>query len=64
MRVLVTGYGGFLGAAICRQLIDQGFSVRGLARSRYPELEKLGVEDRTQAVITAMNRGLLKGKVG
>ena len=27
-------------------------------------LEKLGVEDRTQAVITAMNRGLLKGKVG
>jgi two-component system NarL family response regulator len=25
-------------------------------------LEKLGVEDRTQAVIAAMNRGLLKGK--
>jgi 2-alkyl-3-oxoalkanoate reductase len=44
MRVLVTGYGGFLGAAICRQLLDSGFDVRGLARSSYPELERMGVE--------------------
>lgn len=44
MRILVTGYGGFLGAAVCRQLIAAGFKVRGLARSSYPELEKLGVE--------------------
>lgn len=43
-KVLVTGYGGFLGAAICRSLISAGFSVRGVARSRYPELEQMGVE--------------------
>jgi nucleoside-diphosphate-sugar epimerase len=44
MRVLVTGYGGFLGTAICRQLIQQGYQVRGLARQQYPGLTKLGVE--------------------
>lgn len=44
MQVLVTGYGGFLGAAICRQLIASGFRVRGLARTNYPELQNLGVE--------------------
>ena len=43
-RVLVTGYGGFLGAAICRQLISQGYCVRGLARGTYRHLEQLGVE--------------------
>ncbi|MFO0940248.1 MAG: NAD-dependent epimerase/dehydratase family protein [Pirellulales bacterium] len=43
-RVLVTGYGGFLGAAICRQLLQLGFAVRGLARSVYAELQELGVE--------------------
>lgn len=43
-RVLVTGYGGFLGAAICRQLLELGFAVRGLARSVYPDLLKLGVQ--------------------
>ena len=42
--VLVTGYGGFLGAAICRWLIDHGYNVRGIARNRYPDLVKLGVE--------------------
>jgi 2-alkyl-3-oxoalkanoate reductase len=50
MRVLVTGYGGFLGAAVCRQLIDRGFSVRGLARGSYPELQAIGVESISGSV--------------
>jgi nucleoside-diphosphate-sugar epimerase len=39
----VTGYGGFLGRAICRDLLQHGYLVKGLARNRYPEIEKLGV---------------------
>ena len=42
--ILVTGYGGFLGRAICRELIKTGYRVRGLARNHYPELKALGVE--------------------
>lgn len=43
-RVLVTGGGGFLGAAICRQLVARGDRVRSLARGDYPALRALGVE--------------------
>ncbi len=43
-KVLVTGYGGFLGAEVTRQLLDAGFQVRGLARGSYRELQALGVE--------------------
>jgi len=43
-KVLVTGYGGFLGQAICRDLIAHGYQVRGLARNRYSAMEQLGVE--------------------
>ncbi|HBE67925.1 MAG TPA: 3-beta hydroxysteroid dehydrogenase [Planctomycetaceae bacterium] len=42
--VLVTGYGGFLGSAICRQLLAGGYHVRGIARSAYPELAAKGVD--------------------
>lgn len=42
--ILVTGYGGFLGEAICRQLLDSGYRVRGLARKAYPELSRLGID--------------------
>lgn len=43
-QVLVTGGGGFLGSAICRQLVARGDHVRSLARGDYPELRALGVE--------------------
>jgi nucleoside-diphosphate-sugar epimerase len=43
MRILVTGGGGFLGQAITQQLIQRGDQVVSLNRSRYPELEELGV---------------------
>lgn len=43
-KILVTGYGGFLGAEVTRQLLAAGYRVRGLARSTYPELQSLGVE--------------------
>ncbi len=43
-RILVTGYGGFLGREIVRQLCEAGFSVRGFARQRYADLEQLGLE--------------------
>ncbi|MEZ6137113.1 MAG: NAD-dependent epimerase/dehydratase family protein [Pirellulaceae bacterium] len=45
-KVLVTGYGGFLGRAISKQLIEAGYAVRGIARRSYPELEAAGVEAR------------------
>lgn len=33
MRILVTGANGFVGTALCTQLLDQGFEVRGAVRS-------------------------------
>lgn len=44
MRILVTGGGGFLGGGIVRLLLRRGDAVRVLGRSRYPALERLGVE--------------------
>ena len=42
--LLVTGAGGFLGSALARFLLQQGFKVRGFARSHYPHLEEEGIE--------------------
>ena len=46
MKVLVTGGGGFLGQAICRQLVARGHGVRSLNRSSHPALDALGVDQR------------------
>lgn len=43
MKILVTGGGGFLGRAICAQLIALGYSVRSFNRSNSRALETLGV---------------------
>jgi nucleoside-diphosphate-sugar epimerase len=44
IRVLVTGYGGFLGSHICQELTRQGYRVFGIARRDYPQLRKVGVQ--------------------
>lgn len=46
MNALVTGGGGFLGLAIVRQLLARGATVRSYSRHEYPELRRLGVEQR------------------
>ncbi|MCP3803288.1 NAD-dependent epimerase/dehydratase family protein [Allokutzneria sp. A3M-2-11 16] len=43
MRVLVTGGGGFLGAAVCASLTDAGHEVSSFARSTHTALASLGV---------------------
>ena len=43
MKVLVTGGGGFLGKAVCKQLVARGHEVRAFNRNDYPELKSLGV---------------------
>jgi nucleoside-diphosphate-sugar epimerase len=42
--VLVTGGGGFLGAAIVRLLVARGDRVRSFSRRRHPTLDPLGVD--------------------
>jgi nucleoside-diphosphate-sugar epimerase len=43
MNALVTGGGGFLGAAIVRRLRERGDQVRSFSRRRYSALDALGV---------------------
>lgn len=45
-KVLVTGATGFLGKRVARRLVEEGYRVRGLARTRSSvgDLKKLGVE--------------------
>lgn len=43
MKVLVTGGGGFLGSAICRQLVAEGHEPIAFQRSAAPELEQRGI---------------------
>lgn len=44
INALVTGGGGFVGMAILRRLIAQGFNVATFSRKLYPEHQKLGVQ--------------------
>lgn len=43
-KILVSGGGGFLGAAICRLLKAKGYEVISFSRKTYPELTKQGIK--------------------
>lgn len=62
MKVLVTGGGGFLGSAICRQLLARGDEVIAYQRSDNKELEKQGIRlIRGSITDTEMLNTALKG---
>lgn len=42
--VLVTGGGGFVGSAIIKRLLKEGFVVSSLSRRDYPDLREMGVK--------------------
>lgn len=44
MKAVITGGGGFLGAAIARRLLARGDRVTVVGRGRYPAVEALGAE--------------------
>jgi nucleoside-diphosphate-sugar epimerase len=50
MKILVTGGGGFLGQAICRQLVASGHSVRSMNRRHHATLDAIGVDQRSADV--------------
>jgi len=47
MKVLVTGGGGFLGQAVCRQLAAAGHTPIAMNRNRYAALDEAKIEQRT-----------------
>ena len=60
MNVLVTGGGGFLGQALCRNLVERGFEVVSFNRGRYPALDALGdLADRDAMVRAAEGVGAI-----
>lgn len=44
MKALVTGGGGFIGAALLKQLLKKGYETASFSRGNYPELTQLGIE--------------------
>ncbi len=44
MKALVTGGGGFIGAALLKQLLKNNYETASFSRGDYPELRRLGIE--------------------
>jgi nucleoside-diphosphate-sugar epimerase len=66
MKVLVTGGGGFLGQALCRNLVERGFDVASFNRGLYPALAAMGVRqvqgdlaDRDAVIAAAKGAGAI-----
>lgn len=43
MKVFVTGGGGFLGLAIAKQLVEEGYEAVAFSRAKHEELERTGI---------------------
>lgn len=56
-KILVTGGGGFVGRALIKRLLDQGFMVSSISRNRYPTLDQWGVK---QAIGDLRNRTFVR----
>jgi 2-alkyl-3-oxoalkanoate reductase len=51
-KIIVTGATGFVGKALCKALVELGYSVIGLVRKRNTELESIGVTQVTYNLST------------
>lgn len=63
MRVLITGGSGFLGAAVCRELLEQGFEVRVLdnawrqrERDQAPDVEYVDADVRDYGAVLSATK--------
>lgn len=62
-RYLVTGGGGFVGKALCRELKRQGHYVLSLSRGAYPDLEAAGIHTKQVDISSDLDSwvGLFEG---
>lgn len=62
-RYLVTGGGGFVGKALCKELKRQGHEVLSLSRGNYPDLEAAGISTKQVDIGSDVDRwvGLFEG---
>ena len=62
-RYLVTGGGGFVGKALCRELKRQGHNVLSLSRGSYPDLEASGIHTKQVDITSDVHSwgGLFEG---
>ena len=56
MNVIVTGANGFVGSAVCNQLLDEGYDVYAVLRNESSDVSCLSVNDRLHFLYCDMNR--------
>ena len=62
-RYVVTGGGGFVGKALCKELARQGHYVLSLSRGKYPDLEAAGIHTKQVDIGSSVDTwvGLFEG---